>query len=674
MSKFETAGGKKSTEKTPMLEQFGTDLTRLASQGKLEPVIGRAKETRRCCQILARKKKNNPILIGDPGVGKTIIAHGIAQMIANKTCPINLFGKRVISIEMGRLVAGTVYRGQFEERMIDIIKEIKAAGNVIVFIDEAHTIIGAGSGSGTLDTSNIMKPALSDGTLQIIGATTLDEYKKHFETDGALTRRFQTVLVEPTTVDDTIQILNEIKGVYETHHSVQYTKEAVESCVKLSDRYITDKVLPDKAIDLLDEAGATANLVTVSDNSNKIQEFEEELKRLVEKKAEYLEVQNYEMATVIRNQQRDINAAIEAERERIHEAAKKKKKKVTPDMIEALVTQMTGIPIQKMNEKDLSALSGLGDEINAEVVGQEEAISKVTKAIKRARVGIKNPNKPISFMLIGTTGIGKTLLCKTVAKKLLGSEDAFVRIDMSEYMEKFNVSRLIGAPPGYVGYEEGGQLTEKIRRKPYLVVLLDEIEKAHPDVFDILLQILDDGHITDSLGRKINFKNVIIFMTSNIGAKKLQTYGTGVGFATASKQSHRKEEEHAVLIGELNKFFKPEFLNRIDDILQFNPLEKDKMMGILELELKKLKDRMKDLGYEVTFDKPVKEFLVEKGFDPKLGARPLNRAIQNHIEDLITDDIIDGKIVPGSSFKVTMKKEVPSIKINKIPSQDLATI
>ena len=672
---YENAGGsKKSTEKTPLLEQFGTDLTKLAKMGKLDPVIGRTKESRRCCQILARKKKNNPILIGDPGVGKTNIAYGIAQMISDKTCPLNLFDKRIISLEVGQLVAGTIYRGQFEERLLGIINEVKNAGNIILFIDEAHTIIGAGSGSGTLDTSNIMKPALSDGTLQAIAATTLDEYKKHFETDGALTRRFQSVLIEPTSVEDTIKILNEIKGGYETHHSVNYSTDAIEACVKLSDRYITDRVLPDKAIDLMDEAGATASLVTTAITSVKVQELEAELTKLAAEKDEVLIKQDYESASVIRDREIAVQKEIEEEQQRAREATKKKRKAVTSEMIEAIVTQMTGIPVQKLDSTDLTNLSHLDADINSEVIGQHESVKQIVKAIKRSRVGIKNPNKPLSFMLIGTTGVGKTLLCKTVAKKVFGSDENFIRIDMSEFSEKFTVSRLIGSPPGYVGHDEGGQLTEKIRRKPYVVVLLDEVEKAHPDVFDMLLQVLDDGHITDTLGRKVNFKNTIVFMTSNIGAKRLQTFGTGVGFSTTAKSASKRHDENEVLLKELNKFFKPEFLNRIDGILSFDPLEKENMVKIVDLELKKLKARMEEIGFSVEFDNKLKEYLVEKGFDPKMGARPLNRAIQNHIEDLITDEIIEGKIKQGASFKVILKKDAPAIKINKIPSSDTATV
>jgi ATP-dependent Clp protease ATP-binding subunit ClpC len=659
---------RKHDKSTPVLDQFGKDLTKLAQQGKLDPVIGRSKETKRCCQILARRKKNNPILIGDPGVGKTNIAYGIAQHIANKTCPINLFNKRIISIEIGALVAGTIYRGQFEERLLKLVDEVKANGNIILFIDEIHTIVGTGSGSGSLDTSNILKPSLSDGSLQVIGASTLAEYREHFENDGALTRRFQTILIEPTTVDDTIKILDEIKEVYEKHHSVEYNQDAIESCVKLSDRYITDKVLPDKAIDLMDEAGASANQLT-AESSDTIKEFEKVLEDLAVKKKHVLELQDYESAAEIRDRQKEVKDSIEAEHKRIAQEAKINKKVITREMIETIVTQMTGIPVQKMNSSDLHSLSELEQNISSRVIGQDEPIRKVVKAIKRARVGISSPNKPISFMFIGTSGIGKTLFCKTLAKEMFGSEDALIRVDMSEYAEKFNVSKLNGAPPGYVGYEKGGDLTEKIRRKPYSVILLDEVEKAHKDMFDILLQVLDDGHMTDSLGRKINFKNTIIIMTSNIGAKELQNFGTGVGFATQARQDNEKAAKEAVLMKELNKFFKPEFINRLNGVLSFNSLKKENMDKILELRLAELQERLGEMGYEVTFDKSSKDYLIEKGFDEKMGARPLARAIEQEVEDVITDKIIEGVIQVGSTVKVTKSKTKDElcVHINKIP-------
>lgn len=661
---------KKSTDKTPMLDKFGKDLTKLASQNKLDPVIGRSKETKRCCQILSRKKKNNPILIGDPGVGKTNIAHGIASMIVSQACPINLYNKRVIAIEMSHLVAGTIYRGQFEERLNDLITEIKAAGNIIVFIDEIHSIVGAGNGSGSLDASNIIKPSLADGTLQIIGATTLNEFRENFENDGALTRRFQSVLVEPTTVEETIEILNRIKGEYEKHHNVNYSNDAVEACVKLSDRYIMERVLPDKAIDLMDEVGSASNTKKEVAESEKIKELQYNYNELENQKKEALksENQNYEEAAELRNKQTDIKNQIAEENELLKTAAKNNKTPITKDMIADIVSQMTGIPVHQAEEKDLDNLSKLEEKIGSVVIGQSEAIKKIVKAIKRARVGIKRPNKPISFLLIGKTGVGKTLLAKKIAAEMFGTEDSMIRLDMSEYKESYSLSKLIGAAPGYIGYEKGGKLTEAVRRKPYSVILLDEVDKAHPDIFDPLLQVLDDGHLTDSLGRRVDFKNTIIFMTSNIGASSIQKFGTGIGFATAAKERSTKDVEDSILHKELNKFFKPEFLNRIDDILSFNPLDKENMAKILKLELSNLSLRLKDIGYIVTFDDSINDYLIEKGFDEKMGARPLTRAIQTYIEDIITDEIIDKRIVDGSSFTIQLEKDELTVKINKISS------
>ncbi len=643
---------KKGTEKsrTPVLDNFGRDLTRLAEEGKLDPIVGREKEIERVAQILSRRKKNNPILIGEPGVGKTAIAEGLALRIVQKKVSRVLFGKRVVTLDLASLVAGTKYRGQFEERMKAVMNELEKSPDVILFIDELHTIVGAGGASGSLDASNMFKPALARGEIQCIGATTLDEYRQYIEKDGALARRFQMVMVDSTTPEETLQILENIKDKYEEHHHVIYTKEAIEACVRLSDRYISDRFLPDKAIDVMDEAGARVHInnIHVPDEILKLEEAIEEVKK---EKNRVVKSQKYEEAAQLRDKEKKLLEQLELAKARWEEKTRTEKYVVNEENVADVIAMMTGIPTNRIAQKESNKLLGMAEELSAKVIGQEEAIKKLTKAIQRTRVGLKDPRKPIgSFIFLGPTGVGKTELAKVLATYLFDKEDALIRIDMSEYMEKFSVSRLVGAPPGYVGYEEGGQLTEKVRRKPYSVVLLDEIEKAHPDVFNILLQVLDDGILTDGLGRRVDFRNTIIIMTSNIGVRDLKDFGTGIGFSTAAKRESEDELMKATIQNALKKAFSPEFLNRLDDVIVFNSLKREHIHQIIELTLKKVFARIHALGYSVELTEKAKDFLAEKGYDQQFGARPLHRAITKYLEDPVAEEILKGEIEEGGTI------------------------
>ena len=622
-----------SKSKTPVLDNFGRDLTKFAEDDKLDPIVGREKEIERVSQILSRRKKNNPLLIGEPGVGKSAIAEGLALRITERNVSRVLFNKRIISLDLASLVAGTKYRGQFEERMKAVMNELEKSPDIILFIDEIHTIVGAGGASGSLDASNMFKPALARGDIQCIGATTLDEYRQFIEKDGALERRFQKVIVEPTSIEETLQILENIKEKYEDHHNVNYTPEAIKSCVLLTERYISDRHLPDKAIDALDEVGSRVHITNINVPESII-EVEKKIEDVKELKNKVVRSQQYEEAARLRDSERKLNEELESAKKRWEEESKSHRQDVSEENVAEVVAMMTGIPVQKVAEKESGKLMKMVESMNGTVIGQNEAITKVVKAIQRNRAGLKDPNKPVgSFIFLGPTGVGKTQLCKVLAKYLFDSEEALIRIDMSEYMEKFAVSRLIGAPPGYVGYEEGGQLTEKVRRKPYSIILLDEIEKAHPDVFNLLLQALDDGKMTDSLGRNIDFKNTIIIMTSNIGARQLQDFGTGVGFGTKARSENDQENMKGVIQNALKKSFAPEFLNRIDDVVIFNSLNKDHILKIIDIELEKLFNRINSLGFKIELTKKAKVFVADKGYDEKYGARPLNRAIQKHIED-----------------------------------------
>jgi len=630
-----------SKSKTPVLDNFGRDLTSLAEEGKLDPIVGRAAEIERVSQILSRRKKNNPVLIGEPGVGKSAIAEGLALRIIQRKVSRVLFGKRVISLDIASLVAGTKYRGQFEERMKAVMNELEKSPDVILFIDEIHTIVGAGGASGSLDASNMFKPALARGEIQCIGATTLDEFRQYIEKDGALERRFQKVIIEPTSVEETIEILRNIKEKYEEHHGVDYTDEAIVACVKLTARYISDRHLPDKAIDALDEVGSRVHITNIK-VPKEILDLEEKIEGVKEEKNKVVRSQKYEEAAKLRDKERQFTELLDKAKEEWETKAKEQREIVDVTAVEEVVAMMSGIPVQRIAEKESGKLVRMKDELVQKVIGQEEAVKKIVKAIQRNRAGLKDPNKPIgSFIFLGPTGVGKTQLAKVLAKYMFDSEDSLIRIDMSEYMEKFAVSRLIGAPPGYVGYEEGGQLTEKVRRKPYSIILLDEIEKAHPDVFNLLLQALDDGQLTDSLGRKIDFKNTVIIMTSNIGARQLQDFGTGVGFSTSAKKESEESHNRGVIQSALKKTFAPEFLNRIDDIVLFNALSKADIFKIIDIELDKLYGRIKDLGYSVKMNEDAKEFIVEKGYDSKFGARPLRRAIQKYVEDPLAEEIVN---------------------------------
>ncbi len=638
--------GKKST--TPVLDNFGRDLTKIALEGNMDPVIGREKEIERVSQILSRRKKNNPLLIGEPGVGKSAIAEGLALRIIQKKVSRVLYNKRVVTLDLASLVAGTKYRGQFEERMKAVMNELEKNSDIILFIDEIHTIVGAGGATGSLDASNMFKPALARGEIQCIGATTLDEYRQNIEKDGALERRFQKVVVDPTTVDETIEILQNIKDKYEAHHNVNYTDAAIEACVRLSDRYITDRFLPDKAIDALDEAGSRVH-ITNMEVPEKIVAIEEELEQVRELKNSVVKRQKYEEAAKLRDDEKKLEKELMLAQEDWQEEQRQNRETVTDTHIADVVSMITGIPVQRVAGGESERLAKLNERIQGKVIGQEDAVEKVAKAIQRNRAGLKNPNKPIgSFIFLGQTGVGKTQLAKVLAQELFDSDASLIRIDMSEYMEKFSISRLIGAPPGYVGYEEGGQLSEKVRRKPYSVVLLDEIEKAHPDVFNMLLQVLDDGYLTDSLGRRVDFKNTIIIMTSNVGARQVKDFGLGVGFGTASQKSQEDKNIQGVIQNALKKTFSPEFLNRIDDIVIFNSLTKDDLAKIIDLELKSLQDRVNELGYTLKLSKKAVNFLIDKGYDKQYGARPLARAIQRYVEDALAGEIINNTLKNGA--------------------------
>src|SRR5690554_1983054 len=660
-------GTKKS--KTPVLDNFGRDLTVLATEGKLDPIVGREEEIERVSQILSRRKKNNPILIGEPGVGKSAIAEGLALRIVQRKVSRVLFEKRIISLDLASLVAGTKYRGQFEERMKAVMSEIEKNPDVILFIDEIHTIVGAGGASGSLDASNMFKPALARGEIQVIGATTLDEYRQYIEKDGALERRFQKVLVDPTSFEETIEILGNIKDKYEDHHNVIYTPEAIRACVALTERYISDRHLPDKAIDALDEVGSRVHITNIK-VPKIIIEIEEKIEEIKEKKNAVIKSQQYEKAAELRDTEKKLEDQLETEKLKWEQETKDQKVTVTEEDVADVVAMMTGIPVQRIAEKESGKLAKMAKELKEKIIGQDEAVNKVVKAIQRNRAGLKDPNKPIgSFFFLGPTGVGKTLLTKILAKQLFDSEDALIRIDMSEYMEKFSITRLVGAPPGYVGYEEGGQLTEKVRRKPYSIILLDEIEKAHPDVFNLLLQVLDEGHMTDGLGRKIDFKNTIIIMTSNIGARQLQDFGTGVGFGTSAKIASTEDDQKSVIQNALRKAFSPEFLNRVDDMILFTPLEREDIYKIIDIELQHLYKRITDLGYQIELQKAAKDFIVEKGYDSKFGARPLKRAIQKYIEDLLADEIVNNKIKEGDKILLSLNKEKDGL-ISSITSND----
>lgn len=642
---------KSKKSSTPVLDNFGRDLTKVATDGNMDPVIGREKEIERVSQILSRRKKNNPLLIGEPGVGKSAIAEGLALRIIQKKVSRVLYNKRVVTLDLASLVAGTKYRGQFEERLKAVMNELEKNANIILFIDEIHTIVGAGGATGSLDASNMFKPALARGEIQCVGATTLDEYRQNIEKDGALERRFQKVVVEPTTVDETIEILQNIKDKYEAHHNVNYTDEAIEACVKLSDRYITDRFLPDKAIDALDEAGSRVH-ITNMEVPEKVVEIENELEQVREQKNSVVKRQKYEEAAKLRDDEKKLEKELLLAQEDWQEEQRQNRETVTENHIADVVAMMTGIPVQRVSDGESDRLAKLEELIQGKVIGQENAVAKVAKAIQRNRAGLKNPNKPIgSFIFLGQTGVGKTQLAKVLASELFESEASLIRIDMSEYMEKFSISRLIGAPPGYVGYEEGGQLSEKVRRKPYSVVLLDEIEKAHPDVFNMLLQVLDDGYLTDSLGRRVDFKNTIIIMTSNIGARQVKDFGLGVGFGTAAQKSQEDKNIQGVIQNALKKKFSPEFLNRIDDVVIFNNLDKDHLAKIIQLELGALQNRVKELGYSLSLSKKAITFLIDKGYDKQYGARPLARAIQRYVEDAMAGEIINKSLANGA--KVT---------------------
>ena len=647
---------KKPANDTPVLDNFGTDMTKAAEEGKLDPVVGRVKEIERLAQILSRRKKNNPILIGEPGVGKSAIVEGLALRIVEKKVSRILFDKRVIALDMTAVVAGTKYRGQFEERIRSILNELKKNPNIILFIDEIHTIVGAGSAAGSMDAANMLKPALARGEIQCIGATTLDEYRQNIEKDGALERRFQKVIVEPTTAEETLQILKNIKDKYEDHHNVNYTDAALEACVKLTDRYITDRNFPDKAIDALDEAGSRVHLINIT-APKEIEEQEKLIDEMKSLKNEAVRLQNFELAASYRDKEKEYTNQLDTLKEEWEKSLKENRETVDDEQIAEVVSMMSGVPVQRMAQAEGMKLLGMKDDLLSKVIGQDKAIATLVKAIQRSRVGLKDPNKPIgTFMFLGPTGVGKTHLAKELAKLMFGSADALIRIDMSEYMEKFTVSRLVGAPPGYVGYEEGGQLTEKVRRKPYSIVLLDEIEKAHPDVFNILLQVMDEGRLTDSYGRTVDFKNTIVIMTSNIGTRQLKEFGKGIGFA-AQVRTDDKEYSRNVITKALNKSFAPEFINRLDEIITFDQLDLDALTRIIDIELKGLYSRVKNIGYKLVIDEDAKKFVATKGYDVQFGARPLKRAIQNNLEDGISELILGSEMAAGDTIKVSYDKE-----------------
>ena len=660
-----TPKGKTEKSKTPTLDLFGRDLSKYAEEGKLDPVIGREKEIERVAQVLSRRKKNNPVLIGEPGVGKTAIAEGLALRIQEKKVSRVLFNKRVVSLDLTSMVAGTKYRGQFEERIKAVMSELEKAKDVILFVDELHTLVGAGSSSGSLDASNIFKPALARGELQCIGATTLDEYRQYIEKDGALERRFQKVMVEPTSPEDTFKILMSIKEKYEDHHNVFYPEESIDLCVKLSEKYITDRNFPDKAIDVMDEAGSRVHLYNIS-VPEKITKTEEQIEEIKQQKSAALKAQKYEVCADLRDQEQKIAVKLEKMKKEWEEDLKNHKHIVSEESVSEVVAMMTGIPVQKVSTGDVEKLAQMAALLKSRIIGQDPAVDKVVNAIKRSRLGLKDPSKPIgSFVFLGQTGVGKTELAKEVARYLFDKEDSLIRIDMSEYMEKFSVSRLVGAPPGYIGYEEGGQLTEKVRRKPYSVILLDEIEKAHPDVFNIMLQVLDDGILTDGLGRKVDFKNTIIIMTSNIGARQLAEFGSGVGFATEAKTAKKADAEKSIVENALKKVFRPEFLNRIDELVMFKGLDKTELFKIIDISLNKVFKRLLDMGYLVEITEKLKEEIAVRGYDPQFGARPLNRAIQRYLEDPIADRMLAGDLKEGDIITADYDETEGVVKVFK---------
>jgi ATP-dependent Clp protease ATP-binding subunit ClpC len=663
----ESASKSPEKSRTPVLDNFGRDLTKMADDNRLDPIVGREKEIERVAQVLSRRKKNNPILIGEPGVGKTAIAEGLALRIVQKKVSRVLFGKRVVTLDLASLVAGTKYRGQFEERMKAVMNELEKSPEVILFIDEIHTIVGAGGASGSLDASNMFKPALARGDIQCIGATTLDEYRQYIEKDGALARRFQIVMVDATTPEETVEILNNIKEKYEDHHHVNYSDEAIAACVKLSDRYISDRFLPDKAIDVLDEAGARVHINNIHVPGD-IVKLEESIENIKKEKNKVVKSQKYEEAAQLRDKEKKLLEQLDIAKSRWEEETKKKRYSVKEENVAEVIAMMTGIPVNRVAQNEGQKLLGMGAELKSKVIGQSQAIDKLVRAIQRTRVGLKDPKKPIgSFVFLGPTGVGKTELAKVLATYLFDKEDSLVRIDMSEYMEKFSVSRLVGAPPGYVGYEEGGQLTEKIRRKPYSVVLLDEIEKAHPDVFNLLLQVLDDGILTDGLGRRVDFRNTIIIMTSNIGARDLKDFGAGVGFTTQAKRENMDDMMKGTIQNALRKAFSPEFLNRLDDVIVFNNLLREDIHKVIDITLKNVFARILTLGYNVDLTEKAKDFLAEKGYDPSYGARPLNRAVQKYLEDPVAEEILKGEVQAGDTLVADHdgKAETLHLKIKK---------
>ncbi len=662
-SSREPASKTPEKSRTPVLDNFGRDLTKMAEDHKLDPIVGREKEIERVGQILSRRKKNNPVLIGEPGVGKTAIAEGLALRIVQKKVSRVLFGKRVVTLDLASLVAGTKYRGQFEERMKAVMNELEKSPEVILFIDELHTIVGAGGASGSLDASNMFKPALSRGEIQCIGATTLDEYRQYIEKDGALARRFQIVMVDATTPEETIEILNNIKEKYEEHHHVNYTPEAIEGCVRLSDRYISDRFLPDKAIDVMDEAGARVHINNIHVPED-IVNLEEQIENIKKEKNRVVKSQKYEEAAQLRDREKKLIEQLDLAKNKWEDETRTKRYTVSEENVAEVVAMMTGVPTRRIAQNESEKLLGMGVELGGRVIGQQDAIEKLVKAIRRTRVGLKDPRKPIgSFIFLGPTGVGKTELAKVLATYLFDKEDSLIRVDMSEYMEKFSVSRLVGAPPGYVGYEEGGQLTEKVRRKPYSVVLLDEIEKAHPDVFNILLQVLDDGILTDGLGRRVDFRNTILIMTSNIGVRDLKDFGAGIGFATKSKQESVDDVMRSTIQNALKKVFSPEFLNRLDDVIIFNSLQKEHIHQIIDITLKRLFSRMATLGYSIELTDAAKDFLADKGYDPQYGARPLNRAIQKYLEDIVAEEILKGDLGEGSILLADHEAGTDSLNI-----------
>ena len=671
-NKASSSSKKGVKSKTPVLDNFGRDLTKLAEENKLDPVVGRSKEIERVSQILSRRKKNNPLLIGEPGVGKSAIAEGLALRIVQKKVSRILYNKRVITLDLASLVAGTKYRGQFEERMKAVMNELEKNRDIILFIDEIHTIVGAGGATGSLDASNMFKPALARGEVQCIGATTLDEYRQHIEKDGALERRFQKVIVEPTSIDETIEILQNIRERYEDHHNVRYTDEALAACVSLTNRYISDRFLPDKAIDALDEAGSRVHIINMN-VPKQILELEKKLEDVRVLKNEVVKKQRYEEAAKLRDDEKRLEKELEEAQATWEEESKQHREIVDAEQVADVVSMMSGIPVTKIATAESNKLAELPNVLKKKLIGQDDAVEKVARAIQRNRAGLKDPNKPIgSFIFLGQTGVGKTQLTKVLARELFDSEDALIRIDMSEYMEKFAISRLVGAPPGYVGYEEGGQLTEKVRRKPYAVILLDEIEKAHPDIFNMLLQVLDDGYLTDSLGRKIDFRNTIIIMTSNIGARQIKDFGQGVGFGTAAKKAQEGDHNRGVIEKALKKAFAPEFLNRIDDVVVFNALEKEDIHKIIDIELKKVVHRIEDLGYKIELSKEAKEFIADKGFDKQYGARPLKRAIQKYIEDLLAEEIVNNRLTEGDQIVLDLEDSKDSLIVQRSTTTESA--